>query len=103
MSEQVAPKMDIVQFCTMSGKKNNRKKIEPLDENQHTYEKIGNHIKGLRLAAGYSNAEKFAFEHKITRSQYANWEKGQDMKVSSLLRITQAHMITLQEFFAGVE
>lgn len=87
----------------MPGKKTNRKKIEPLEENQQVYEKIGIHIKALRLKAGYSNAEKFAFEHKITRSQYANWEKGQDMKVSSLLRITQAHDITLQEFFAGIE
>jgi transcriptional regulator with XRE-family HTH domain len=87
----------------MPGKKNNRKKIQPLEENQQVFEKIGNHIKALRLAAGYSNAEKFAFENEITRSQYANWEKGQDMKVSSLLRITQTHGITIQQFFAGME
>jgi transcriptional regulator with XRE-family HTH domain len=87
----------------MKAKRPDKGKPVKLEDNQKVYEKIGNHIKTLRLAAGYSNAEKFAFENEITRSQYANWEKGQDMKVSSLLRITQAHGITIQQFFAGIE
>lgn len=87
----------------MKAKKPVKRKTEKLDGNQNVYVNIGKRIKELRLAAGYTNAEKFAFENEITRSQYANWEKGQDMKISSLLRITQAHGLTIQEFFKDLE
>jgi transcriptional regulator with XRE-family HTH domain len=93
----------MMHFYPMKSKKPVKRKAEKLDDNQEVYEKIGNRIKALRLEAGYSNAEKFAFENEITRSQYANWEKGQDMKLSSLLRIAQAHGLTLQEFFADIK
>lgn len=91
--------MDIVQFCGMSARKSTNRKANQLDSNEQVYEKIGKRIKDLRLRAGYSNAEKFAFENDITRSQYAMWEKGQDMKISSLLRIARAHNITIDDFF----
>lgn len=87
----------------MNSKKPAKTKKGKVDSNQKTYDKIGKRIKELRVAAGYTNAEKFAFENEITRSQYANWEKGQDMKISSILRITQAHGVTFQEFFKGIE
>lgn len=93
----------MLHFYPMKSKKPAKGKPISLDDNQKVYEKIGNHIKGLRLSAGYTNAEKFAFENEITRSQYANWEKGQDMKISSLLRITKAHNLTIEDFFAGME
>lgn len=84
-----------------AGKKSNKKAV-PLDDNQKVYEKIGNRIKQLRKDAGYSAAEKFAYEHEISRAQYAGWEKGQDMKISSILRITKAHRISLDDFFSGI-
>jgi transcriptional regulator with XRE-family HTH domain len=83
----------------MSARKSTNRKANQLDSNEQVYEKIGKRIKDLRLRAGYSNAEKFAFENDITRSQYAMWEKGQDMKISSLLRIARAHNITIDDFF----
>lgn len=84
------------------GKKSNRKDV-PLDENQRVFEKIGKRIKQLRKDAGYSAAEKFAYEHEISRAQYAGWEKGQDMKISSVLKIAKAHRITLDDFFSGIK
>jgi transcriptional regulator with XRE-family HTH domain len=87
----------------MKGKQSGKGKGKLLDDDQKIFKKIGNRIKELRLEAGYTNAEKFAFEHEITRSQYANWEKGQDMLTSSILRISRAHGITLQEFYAGIK
>jgi transcriptional regulator with XRE-family HTH domain len=87
----------------MSERKSTKRKAKQLDSNEQVYQKIGKRIKDLRLKAGYSNAEKFAFENEITRSQYAMWEKGQDMKISSLLRITRAHNLTLDEFFADIQ
>lgn len=87
----------------MKAKKTGRTKAKPLDKNKQVYIKIGKRIKELREGAGYTNLEKFAFTHEITRSQYANWETGQDMLLSSVLRIANAHGLTLQEFFAGIE
>lgn len=87
----------------MKTKQPGKGRAKRLDDDQKTFRKIGKRIKQLRVDAGYTNAEKFAFEHEITRSQYANWEKGQDMLISSILRITKAHGITLQDFFSGIE
>lgn len=85
----------------MPTKKNN-KSIESLDEIQLNYKKIGTRIKQLRVKAGYSSAEKFAYEYEISRTQYARYELGVDMQISSLLKITAAHQMTLHEFFKGV-
>ena len=68
---------------------------------KHNSKKIGSRIKQLRLKAGYTSAEKFAYEHEISRAQYARYERGVDMQISSLLKITTAHNITLLEFFKG--
>jgi transcriptional regulator with XRE-family HTH domain len=79
------------------------RKGKSLDTDQQVYEKIGKRIKELRLKAGYTAADKFAYENEIGRSQYAAWEVGQDMRVSSLLRITKAHRISIEEFFEGIK
>ena len=61
---------------------------------------LGNRIKELRKEKGFSNYEFFAYEHKIGRSQYGQYEKGMDMRFTSLLRLLEIHNISLQEFFA---
>jgi transcriptional regulator with XRE-family HTH domain len=73
-----------------------------LNENEIPYKKIAARIKQLRIKAGYSAAEKFAYEHEMSRAQYARYELGTDMCISTLLKITNAHNITLHEFFKGV-
>jgi transcriptional regulator with XRE-family HTH domain len=85
----------------MCAKKIN-KLAKPLDENQSQHLKIGNRLKQLRIKAGYSAAEKFAYEHEISRAQYARYEKGTDMLISTLVKIAAAHNMTLHEFFKGV-
>jgi transcriptional regulator with XRE-family HTH domain len=82
--------------------KNKKNSPESLDVNQAQYKKIGNRIKQLRFKAGYTSAEKFAYEHEISRAQYSRYERGVDMQISSLLKILTAHNMTLQEFFKGV-
>jgi transcriptional regulator with XRE-family HTH domain len=86
----------------MSTSKPSNRKAKSLDEPEEVYKKIGKRLKELRLAAGFTNAEKFAFEHEITRSQYANYEKGMNMKIGTLLRILRAHNISLTDFFHGL-
>jgi transcriptional regulator with XRE-family HTH domain len=79
-----------------------KKSTGSLNENQSRYKKIGDRIRQLRLKAGYSSGEKFAYEHEINRTQYARYELGTDMLISSLMKIAAAHNMTLHEFFKGV-
>ncbi|MEO9803455.1 MAG: helix-turn-helix transcriptional regulator [Reichenbachiella sp.] len=61
---------------------------------------LGKRIKALRLSKGYTNAEKFAYEHEISRSQYAQYEQGKDLRFSSLVKLTDAFDMSLKEFFS---
>jgi len=61
---------------------------------------LANRIKNLRIAKGYSNYEFFAFEHQISRAQYGRYERGEDMRFSSLIKIVNAFDMTLEEFFS---
>lgn len=79
-----------------------KKSPQPLDEYQIQYKKIGNRLKQLRLRAGFSAADKFAYEHEIHPAQYTRYERGVDMRMSSLLKVLAAHKLTLQEFFKPV-
>ena len=63
-------------------------------------QQLGARIKSYRLAQGYTNAEKYAYEHGISRSQYSQYELGKDLRFSSLIKLTQAFGITLEEFFS---
>jgi hypothetical protein len=86
----------------MAGKKSNRK-AGKLDDPQKECKRIGKRLKQLRIAAGYSAALDFAYENDIHPAQYARYEAGTDMKVSSLVRVLSFHNLTLQEFFAGMD
>lgn len=61
---------------------------------------LGKRIRELRIKKGYGNAEFFAYDHRINRSQYGKYERGEDLRFSSLLRILQIHNLTLKEFFS---
>ena len=64
---------------------------------------IAKHIKKLRIEKGYGSHEFFAWEHKIPRIQYWRMEKGTNFTIQSLLRILDAHNISLKEFFNSME
>lgn len=83
-------------------KRKTNKSTGSLNENQLHYKKIGDRIRQLRLKAGYTSGEKFAYEHEINRTQYARYELGTDMLISSVMKIAAAHNMTLHEFFKGV-
>lgn len=71
------------------------KKTKPKEQVQ-----LGNRIKQLRISKGYSNYEYFAYENEISRSQYGRYEKGEDLRFSSLIKLTKAFEISLSEFFS---
>jgi transcriptional regulator with XRE-family HTH domain len=62
--------------------------------------KLGDRIKALRIAKGYTNYENFAFEHNIPRAQFGRYERGEDLRFSSLAKVVKAFDMTLSEFFS---
>lgn len=69
------------------------------DEKSEYVVRLANRIKELRIAKGYSNYEIFAFEKGISRSQYGRYEKGEDLRFSSLMKVIEAFDMTPEEFF----
>lgn len=64
--------------------------------------KIGEKIKALRIEKGYTSYEFFAWEHKISRVQYYKMEAGTNITLKSLLKVLDAHEISLEDFFKGL-
>ena len=62
--------------------------------------KFAERLKELRLKKGYSNYENFAYEIGIARAQYGRYEKGEDLRYSTLIKIIKALGITPKEFFS---
>lgn len=62
--------------------------------------KLGQRIKQLRLKKGYTSYEYFAYDHNISRAQFGRYEKGHDLRFTSLIKVLNALEITLEEFFS---
>ncbi len=65
--------------------------------------KIAKRIKKLRIEKGYSSYENFAWDNEIPRIQYWRMEKGTNFTIRTLLRVLDAHQMTLKDFFEGLE
>ena len=77
-------------------KKTSKKAAKPISADLR---KLGNRIRTLRIEAGYTNYENFAFDHDIPRAQFGRYERGEDLRYSSLVKICKAFGISLEEFF----
>lgn len=88
----VTKKFNMSFICSMLKDKDNLNKEE--------LNKLGIRIKSLRIKQGYSNYENFAFEKDIPRAQFGRYEKGEDLRYSSLLKVIKAFGLTLEEFFS---
>ncbi len=62
--------------------------------------KLANRIKQLRIEKGYTNYENFAFDHDLPRAQFGRYERGEDLRYSSLVKVAKAFGMTLEEFFS---
>lgn len=63
-------------------------------------ENLGERLRELRKERGYTNYEQFAFDNEIPRAQYGRYEKGHDLRISSLLKVLKAMNISLKDFFS---
>lgn len=62
--------------------------------------KLAARFKELRIQQGYSNYENFAYKHNLPRAQYGRYEKGEDLRYSSLIKVVKAFGLTMSEFFS---
>jgi transcriptional regulator with XRE-family HTH domain len=62
--------------------------------------KLAARLKTLRKQRGFASAENFANAYNINRTQYGRYEKGEDIRFSSLVRLLKAIGISLSEFFS---
>ena len=85
-------------FCNMKTQKKTSVKAKILNKEADLI-KLGKRIKQLRIAKGYTSYEYFAYEHNISRAQFGRYEKGEDLRYSSLLKVIRAFDITIEEFF----
>ncbi len=67
---------------------------------EEVLKKLGERIKSLRISKGYSSYEYFAYEHNISRAQFGRYERGEDLRFSTLTKIVKAFDMTLEEFFS---
>lgn len=81
------------------GKKGSKKKVVEIDPDI-LLKKVGKRIKDLRIKEGYTSYEYFAYEHEIPRAQFGRYEQGQDLRLSSLVKVINAFGMTMQEFFS---
>ena len=63
-------------------------------------QKLAARIKSIRKKLGYTNADFFAYEFEITRSQYARYETGENIRFTSLMMLIKAFGMTPKEFFS---
>jgi transcriptional regulator with XRE-family HTH domain len=78
-----------------------KKSVKHLEEQQaKVFKQIGARIKSLRIKKGYTSYEDFAYEHNISRSQFGKYERGADMRASSLVKVMAALGVTVAEFFS---
>lgn len=83
----------------MSTEKNSRYISE---EHKERIKKVGEKIRLLRKEVE-PNYETFAFKNGINRMSYFNVEKGNNIQLSTLLKILDGLDITLEEFFKGLK
>ncbi|HSZ86472.1 MAG TPA: helix-turn-helix transcriptional regulator [Puia sp.] len=86
----------------MKGKPAKKIKKKELSIDQEL-EKLGKRIKQLRIDKGYTSYEYFAYENEISRAQFGRYEKGEDLRYSSLLKVIKAFGMTVSEFFEGLD
>lgn len=78
-------------------KQEKTKKIKELDPRM---QQIAKKLKEMRIAEGYTSYENFTIDKGLPRVQYWRMEKGTNFQFESLIKILDAHKVSLSEFFS---
>lgn len=87
----------------MRKKQQDREEQQQGNDNKENIDELARRIKAMRVKMGYSNYEYFSYDKNIPRAQYGRYEKGTDIRFSSLVKVVHAFGMTLSEFFEGFE
>ena len=68
-------------------------------EDDKRIKQIADKIKQLRINAGYTSHENFAWDKGLSRVQYWRVESGANITLKTLLKILDIHQVTLEDFF----
>ncbi|MBX3253347.1 MAG: helix-turn-helix transcriptional regulator [Chitinophagaceae bacterium] len=77
--------------------------LENISPKEEILRKLGETIKSSRKKKGFTSFEHFAYQMDISRSLYAKYEAGSDLRVSTLFRIIQGMGMKVSEFFKGFD
>jgi hypothetical protein len=77
-----------------------KKEKAPIDPR---IEKVADKLKKLRKDKGFTSYENFALDKDLPRVQYWRLEKGANFTFTTLLKVLDAHQITLEQFFKGLK
>jgi len=61
---------------------------------------LAKRIKQLRIDKGYSSQETFAYDNDYTLSYYSRIERGEDIRFTSLVRLSKALGVNLKTLFS---
>lgn len=67
---------------------------------EETLKRMGERIRKLRIAKGYTSYEYFAYDIGISRAQFGRYEQGKDIRLGTLVKIVNGFGMSLEEFFA---
>ena len=71
-------------------------------EDDKRIKQIADKIKQLRINAGYTSHENFAWDNNLSRVQYWRVESGANITLKTLLKILDIHKVTLEDFFKDI-
>lgn len=64
---------------------------------------IGKRIKELRIDAGFTSYENFAFEHELSARYYWGVENGRNISIRYLLILLTIFNLGIKDFFLSLE
>lgn len=64
---------------------------------------IGMKLRQIRMKAGYTSYESFAFDNELPRVQYGRMEQGVNFRITTLMKVLEIHELTLEQFFKGLK
>lgn len=64
---------------------------------------VGQKLRRIRIERGYTNYDFFAWEHKLTPSQYLSMETGKNFKMESLLKVLEIYDMKVSDFFSDID
>jgi len=61
---------------------------------------LGNRLRAVRKAKGYTNYEHFAYRNGFNRVQYGRYENGANISFKTLVKLIDAFDLTITDFFS---